>query len=77
MKAQLALLLLASALAAPCVVLAQDKAESPPAKKPAAEKPVLKVEKAIEIKRTGPPDCVPKPVMTDAEIERCKKAAGK
>ena len=32
-----------------------------------ADKPV------VEIKRTGPPPCHVKPVMTDAEIEVCKR----
>ena len=27
----------------------------------------------VEIKRTGPPPCNVKPVMTDAEIEVCKR----
>ena len=69
-------LLLAAALAG-----AQPKPEAPPkpaaeagAEKPAAEKskdpaPVL------EIKRTGPPDCHVEPVMTDAEIAKCRRAA--
>ena len=33
-----------------------------------------KKEPVLEIKRTGPPECHVKPVMTDAEIEVCKRA---
>jgi len=52
---------------------------------PAGEEPKTEVPKApdkakdkkepvLEIKRTGPPDCQVKPVMTEAEIEVCKRA---
>lgn len=48
----------------------EEKAEAP--KAPAKAQP--KKEPVLEIKRTGPPDCQVKPVMTDAEIEVCKRA---
>ena len=58
-------------LAALCAGAAEeekgDKARAPAKPKPKAEAPV------IEIKRTGPPPCNVKPVMTDAEIETCKR----
>lgn len=41
--------------------------------KPAPEKPKA-AETVLEIKRTGPPDCVIEPVMTDAEIAKCRRA---
>jgi hypothetical protein len=69
-------LLLATALAA-----AQPKPEARPkpapeavAEKPAPEEPKAP-EPVLEIKRTGPPDCFIEPVMTDAEIEKCRRAA--
>ena len=42
--------------------------------KPAAVRPKDPREPVLEIQRTGPPDCPVKPVMTDAEIEICKRA---
>ena len=72
------------ALAAFCgAAAAQDKPMEPaaPTGEPAAEAPKApavkgkdKKEPVLEIKRTGPPDCQVKPVMTDAEIEVCKRA---
>ncbi len=41
--------------------------------KPAPEKPKAP-EPVLEIKRTGPPDCLIEPVMTDAEIAKCRRA---
>jgi len=78
MKSILALMLAAFWGAA----AAQDKPMEPaaPAGEPAAEAPKApaKVEEkkapVLEIKRTGPPECQVKPVMTDAEIETCKRA---
>ena len=60
--------------------LAQDKPAAGAAEEPKAETPKTpakdKEKKApvLEIKRTGPPECQVKPVMTDAEIETCKRA---
>jgi len=68
--------LLASLLAAgPFAATAQEKAEPPPAvpAKPAPEKPKGKEEKILEIKRTAPADCDPRPVMTDDD----SRAAGR
>ena len=69
--------LLASLLATgPLPAAAQEKAEAPPApKKPAPEKPRGKEERVLEIKRTAPADCDPRPVMTDDDLARCRKAA--
>jgi hypothetical protein len=56
--------------------LAQPKPEEKKAEetaKPEAVKPKPD-EVVIDIKRSGPPECYPKPVMTDAEIETCKRA---
>jgi len=66
-----------------CAALAQDKMEPaaptgearPEAPKAPEEKAKGKKEPVLEIKRTGPPECQVKPVMTDAEIETCKRAA--
>ena len=50
----------------------EKKAEKP---KPAAVTPKKDpLEPILEIKRTGPPDCPVKPVLTDEEIEICKRA---
>ena len=73
-------LLLACALAATCAAsfgADDDKAPAEEKKGPAAKgaiKPSAKAEDTVvEIKRTGPPPCNVKPVMTDAEIEVCKR----
>ena len=50
-----------------------EKKADPP--KPAAAAPKKDpLEPVMEIKRTGPPNCPVKPVMTDEEIETCKRA---
>ena len=50
----------------------EKKAEKP---KPAAATPKKDpLEPILEIKRAGPPDCPVKPVLTDEEIEICKRA---
>ena len=69
----LAAFLLASLVSA---ALAQPRPEEKTAEekaKPEAVKPKPD-EVVIDIKRSGPPECYPKPVMTDAEIETCKRA---
>lgn len=84
---RLAQALLASLLVALCcAALADDKPASPDngaaatadekseAPKASAARDKDKKEPVLEIKRTGPPDCQVKPVMTDAEIEVCKRA---
>jgi hypothetical protein len=76
---RLANALLVSLLAAfCCAALAQDKPAAGAAEEPKAEAPKApakgKKEPVLEIKRSGPPDCQVKPVMTDAEIEVCKRA---
>lgn len=75
---RLANALLVSLLAAfCCAALAQDKPAAGAAEEPKAEAPKPakgKKEPVLEIKRSGPPDCQVKPVMTDAEIEVCKRA---
>ena len=65
-----------------CAALAQDKmepaapigAESKADVPKASDKAKDKKEPVLEIKRTGPPECQVKPVMTEAEIEVCKRA---
>jgi len=62
-----------------CAALADDKPEAAATadeKAQAPKAPVARAGKApvLEIKRSGPPDCQVKPVMTDAEIETCKRA---
>ena len=66
MKTLFALLLLVFAASAYSEDKAPEKAKAEPEKK--SEAPV------VEIKRTGPPPCNVKPVMTDEEIEVCKRA---
>lgn len=64
-------LVLAASLAFAASTYAQDKekpASGKQAEKPAAPKQV------IEISRSSKPNCDVKPVMTDEEIARCKKA---
>ena len=56
-----------------------DKPAAPPVEEKAAVKPKAAGEKpkegpVIEIKRTGPPNCDVKPVMTDADLETCRRA---
>ena len=58
-----------------------EKPAAPPAEEKAAAKPKAAGEKpkaaegpVIEIKRTGPPNCEVKPVMTDADLETCRRA---
>jgi len=60
-----------SAFASAALAQGTDK----PEEKPTAEKTEKpKPAPVVEIKRTGPPPCNVKPVMTDEEIETCKKA---
>ena len=66
------LLLLAIAAFA-SAALAQDQKTEGAAQKPAAEKPKAEAP-ILEIKRAGPPPCIVKPVMTDDEIEVCRRA---
>jgi len=62
------------------LALAEDKAAAGAAEAPKAEAPKTpakqkdKKEPVLDIKRTGPPECQVKPVMTDAEIETCRRA---
>ena len=56
-----------------------EKPAAPPAEEKAAARPRAAGEKpkegpVIEIKRTGPPNCEVKPVMTDADLETCRRA---
>ena len=64
-------------IAASAAVAAQEPPKPPPAPakepaKPAAEKPVIEIEKS-----TKPADCVIKPVMTDEELRACGARIGK
>ena len=63
MKTLFALLLLVFAASAYSEDKAPEKAKAEPEKAP-----------VVQIKRTGPPPCNVKPVMTDEEIEVCKRA---
>ncbi len=67
-------LVLAASLAFAASTYAQDK--DPPAPDKQAEKPAesKQVKQVIEISRSSKPNCDVKPVMTDEEIARCKKA---
>ena len=51
----------------------QDKAPEKPKGKP--EKKSSEGTAVMEIERTGPPPCIVKPVMTDEEIDICKRAS--
>jgi hypothetical protein len=48
---------------------APDKPKREPQKKTSGGTPVMQIE------RTGPPPCIVKPVMTDEEIEICRRAS--
>ena len=77
MKTLLTLLLAALFPLMVSAALAQPRPEEKKAEeqaKPEAVKPKPDDEVVIDIKRSGPPECYPKPVMTDAEIETCKRA---
>ena len=56
----------------PAAPAAEEKAAAKP--KAAGEKPKAAEGPVIEIKRTGPPNCDVKPVMTDADLETCRRA---
>jgi hypothetical protein len=71
MKTLIALFAAASFTVSASAALAQDEKKAEEAKASPDKKPAAPV---VEIKRTGPPPCIVKPVMTDAEIEVCKKA---
>jgi hypothetical protein len=68
MKTLIALPLLVFAASA----FSQDKAAEKPKAAPGKKSEGTPV---MEIQRSGPPPCIVKPVMTDEEIETCRRAA--
>jgi len=58
-------------LAFAACAFAQDKAPEKPKPAPAAKSEGAPV---MQIERSGPPPCIVKPVMTDEEIDICKRA---